>query len=178
MCGIFFSNCLSEYESFYTLKHRGPDISVYTQEDSYGSSFTFGFHRLAIIDTKTDITQPFFYKDLVVLCNGEIYNWKELYNEYHLSRTDTLPTDCGIIPLLYEYFKKDFKKMVSSLEGEFAIVLYDKTTRKVYASRDFMGIRPLYYTTHENNVWIASEMKAQPPTHKIFQIKLQKKLKI
>jgi asparagine synthase (glutamine-hydrolysing) len=171
MCGIFFSNCLSEYESFYTLKHRGPDISVYTQEDSYGSSFTFGFHRLAIIDTKTDITQPFFYKDLVVLCNGEIYNWKELYNEYHLSRTDTLPTDCGIIPLLYEYFKKDFKKMVSSLEGEFAIVLYDKTTRKVYASRDFMGIRPLYYTTHENNVWIASEMKALPPTHKFFHIK-------
>jgi asparagine synthase (glutamine-hydrolysing) len=167
MCGIFFSNCLSEYDSFNTLKHRGPDISVFTQEDS----FTFGFHRLSIIDTKTDITQPFFYKDIVVLCNGEIYNWKELYKEYHLTRTDTLPTDCGIIPLLYEHFEKNFKKLISILEGEFAIILYDKTTQKVYASRDFMGIRPLYYTTQENKLWIASEMKALPKKNKNFHIK-------
>jgi asparagine synthase (glutamine-hydrolysing) len=120
MCGIFFSNSTgSNYDSFNTLKHRGPDISVIVQKDS----FTFGFHRLAIIDTKTTINQPFFYKDIVVLCNGEIYNWKKLYKEFGLTQLDTLPTDCGIIPLLYELFEKDFQKVISALEGEFAVIL-------------------------------------------------------
>jgi asparagine synthase (glutamine-hydrolysing) len=168
MCGIFFSNSTgSNYDSFNTLKHRGPDISVIVQKDS----FTFGFHRLAIIDTKTTINQPFFYKDIVVLCNGEIYNWKKLYKEFGLTQLDTLPTDCGIIPLLYELFEKDFQKVISALEGEFAVILYDKTIHKIYAARDFMGIRPLYYTIQENELWIASEMKALPLKNKIKHIK-------
>lgn len=175
MCGIFFTNSTSpseNFQMFQTLKHRGPDVSIFRQEDKY----TYGFHRLAIIQPVNTIIQPFFYKHIVVLCNGEIYNWKQLYKRYVMSfrPIETLPTDCGIIPLLYEYFQGDFAEVVKELEGEFAIVLYDTLQNKVYATRDFMGVRPLYYTTHESNIWIASEMKALPLQHIIHHIEPRK----
>jgi asparagine synthase (glutamine-hydrolysing) len=174
MCGIFFTNSdsIENYQLFQTLKHRGPDVSVFRQEGEY----TYGFHRLAIIQPTNTIVQPFFYKHIVVLCNGEIYNWKQLYKRYVMSfrPIETLPTDCGIIPLLYEYFKGDFVEVVKELEGEFAIILYDTLEKKVYTTRDFMGVRPLYYTTYESNIWIASEMKALPCKYPIHHIEPRK----
>lgn len=157
---------------FQTLKHRGPDVSILRQEGEY----TYGFHRLAIIEPVNIIIQPFFYKHIVVLCNGEIYNWKRLYKRYVMSfqPVETLPTDCGIIPLLYEHHKGDFLKVVEELEGEFAIVLYDILEKKIYASRDFMGVRPLYYTTHESYIWIGSEMKTLPQQYPIRHIEPRK----
>jgi asparagine synthase (glutamine-hydrolysing) len=163
MCGIFFTNSsdsTENYKLFHTLQHRGPDLSVFREENNY----TYGFHRLAITEPNTKIAQPFLYKHIVVLCNGEIYNWKKLYKRFTMSfkPTETLPTDCGIIPLLYEYYDGNFMKVITELEGEFAIILHDTIQNKVFVARDFMGIRPLYYTVNSSQLWLASELKALP----------------
>jgi asparagine synthase (glutamine-hydrolysing) len=181
MCGIFFTNSTDsleteKYQMFQTLKHRGPDVSVFRRERNNTRNNVYGFHRLAIIDPVNSIVQPFFYKHIVMLCNGEIYNWKQLYKRYVMTfqPVETLPTDCGIIPLLYEYFQGDFVEVVKELEGEFAIVLYDTLQNKVFATRDFMGVRPLYYTTHESNIWLASELKALPSQYPVRHIEPRK----
>lgn len=177
MCGIFYTHSktkskkyelessvdkVENFKRFQKLKHRGPDVSIYRE---IGQD-TYGFHRLSIIglNSKGHFAQPFFYKHIVVLCNGEIYNWKRLYQRYILcfKPVDYLPTDCGIIPLLYEQLNGNFTELIRELEGEFAIILHDTKLNKVYASRDYMGIRPLYYTMDDSNICIASEMKALP----------------
>ena len=99
-----------------------------------------------------------------MLCNGEIYNWKKLYQRYTMNfkPLESLPTDCGIIPLLYEYYNGNFSKVIEELEGEFAVILHDTLQNKVFVARDFMGVRPLYYTVDSSHLWIASELKALP----------------
>jgi asparagine synthase (glutamine-hydrolysing) len=173
MCGIFYTNHPDRninYTLFQRIKHRGPDVSVFREE----SGHTYGFHRLAIMEPhpKGNIVQPFFYKHIVVLCNGEIYNWKKIYQRYTylFKPEEILPTDCGILPLLYEHEHEEFIKCIQELEGEFAIVLHDTRKQKMYAARDFMGIRPLYYTAHESYVWLASEMKALPEKYPVEHI--------
>lgn len=169
MCGIFFTtypDSSYNYNLFKQLQHRGPDVSIF-RTNNKGS---VGFHRLSIIDPNATIVQPFYYKHTVVLCNGEIYNWKRLYEKYNLQHNTILPTDCGVVPLLYEYFDGDFTRTVQELEGEFAIVLFDTLQNKIYATRDFMGIRPLYYTIQDEYVWIASEIKSLPLWSKCHHI--------
>lgn len=164
MCGIFFSNNTTniedEYNLFNKIHHRGPDSSNFqTKYD-----FVYGFHRLGIIHPNANYNQPFFYKDIVVLCNGEIYNWKQLIKDYDLPKEDKLSSDCEVLIYLYEKLDRNFEKMVSLLDGEFAIILHDHSKKLVYACRDFMGIRPLYYESNsrpgtDTYFKIASEIK-------------------
>ena len=71
------------YEDFLQLTHRGPDHSHYEVLPSSGLSL--GFHRLAIVDLSISVNQPLKYEDglgtVILLCNGEIYNYKELIEE-------------------------------------------------------------------------------------------------
>jgi asparagine synthase (glutamine-hydrolysing) len=160
MCGIFsvFHNpvttptCLAEmWNAQGTLKKRGPDSSTIIMNQKE----FLAFHRLAIVDTSTAGNQPFFSNDkkIAVMCNGEIYNYKELIEAHGLHCTSG--SDCEVILRLYE--KLGFRNMVSKLDGVFAIVLRDYSQNKVYVARDYIGVRPLFQgITKDNSLAFAS----------------------
>ena len=151
MCGI--SVRPSKYGTESQIAYRGPDITKIKQVEDY----TFMFHRLAIVDTSHAGDQPFEDDRWVMLCNGEIFNYKQLkqtYTDYaYISHSDCET----IIPVLENH---RLVEACNILDGEFAFVAYDKRHKRVIAARDAMGIRPLFYGyTAENQIAFASEMK-------------------
>ncbi len=137
------------------LQHRGPDEhSIHYQEN-----FSYGFRRLSIIDIAGG-SQPFFNSDhsITVLCNGEIFNYKELRREME-GRGYVFRSDCDVevIVPLYEWLGISF---VEKLNGQFAISLFDAKCNTLFLIRDHFGICPLMYAVIENTVIFASEAKA------------------
>lgn len=135
------------------IQYRGPDITKVKEVENY----TFIFHRLAIMDTSHAGDQPFEDKRWVLVCNGEIFNYKQLKQTYpdypYISHSDCET----IIPLLENH---RLTEACNILDGEFAFVAYDKRYKRLVAARDPMGIRPLFYGyTAENEIAFASEMK-------------------
>ena len=91
---------------FSKIQHRGPDNSVI---ENINEKLIFGFHRLAIVDKSRLGNQPFILNDngnkIYLICNGEIYNYKELKMKYNL---DTISnSDCEVILHLYKKFRDD-----------------------------------------------------------------------
>ena len=89
----------NRYADFLTMKGRGPDMSVF---QTY-NNVSIGFHRLAIMDPTFRSNQPYIFEDadrtLVFICNGEIYNFKDLIRNHCLSLYTN--SDCATIPMLY-----------------------------------------------------------------------------
>ena len=137
------------------LVHRGPDSSGYFIDGNVG----LGFRRLSIIDLETG-DQPLFNEDgsIVLMCNGEIFNYPELKDTLtkkgHRFRTNT---DVEVVLHLYEEHGTGF---LNELNGQFAFVLYDRKKRRVFLARDQFGINPLYYTLIKGVFVFASEIKA------------------
>jgi asparagine synthase (glutamine-hydrolysing) len=138
-----------------TIVHRGPDSSGRFVEDGIGC----GFQRLSIVDLEGG-DQPLYNEDesLVLLCNGEIFNYREL-REPLLQRGHTFRTfsDVEVLLHLYEEEGIDF---LHKLNGQFAFCLYDRKKRHLFLVRDQLGIIPLYYTIVEGWLIFASEIKA------------------
>lgn len=138
-----------------TLIHRGPDSSGYFREGGVG----LGFRRLSIIDLASG-DQPLYSEDgsVVIICNGEIFNYKELKQEL-LAKGHTFRTECDVevLPHLYEEHGVGFLNM---LNGQFAFALYDRRERLLFLARDHFGINPLYYTVAGGVLVFASEIKA------------------
>jgi asparagine synthase (glutamine-hydrolysing) len=151
MCGI--SVRPSCYGAKSAIVYRGPDITKVIQVADY----SFIFHRLAIMDTSHAGDQPFVDERWVLMCNGEIFNYKALKQTYtaypYISHSD-----CEVIlPVLNQQRLAD---ACNSLDGEFAFVAYDKRYQLLIAARDPMGIRPLFYGYGDNGlITFASEMK-------------------
>lgn len=171
MCGIFFyygnefiSKNLLKY--FQLSSHRGPDNSIFQKITEINSNKIFvGFHRLAINGIENG-NQPFNYKGLYCICNGEIYNYKELADKYNIELTTG--SDCEIILPLYSKF--GIETLVQLIEGEFAFVIYDSNTNEVIVSRDPLGIRSLYWSQNDNgSFFVASEMKSIPKEMEIVE---------
>jgi asparagine synthase (glutamine-hydrolysing) len=137
------------------IKHRGPDDSTYLIDGNLG----LGFQRLSIIDLAHG-RQPFYSDDqsVVTICNGEIYNYKELRQEL-LNKGYRFKTNCDIevVAPLYEEYGIDF---VKKLNGQFAIALFDKTNQAFYLVRDQFGICPMFYTVVDGTIIFGSEIKA------------------
>ena len=138
-----------------TIVHRGPDSDGYQVEGSLG----LAFRRLSIIDL-TGGAQPIHNEDrsVVMVCNGEIFNYRELRSlledKGHIFRTKT---DVEVLVHLYE---EEGPKMLSKLNGQFAFALYDLRRKELFLARDHFGILPLYYTVVDNVLIFASEIKA------------------
>jgi len=156
-------------EGFCRTKSRGPDM---TRVVDTGAG-RLGFHRLAIMDTHESGMQPFALNGNYVVCNGEIYGFrnlkKELMNEY----TFTSESDCEILLPLYEKYGCG---MFDKLDAEFALIIYDHRKNAFIAARDPIGIRPLYYgesrhgkmifaSEPKNLVGLCREIKPFPPGH-------------
>jgi len=113
---------------------------------------------LAIMDLDPSGMQPFQYKGCTLVANAEIYNYKDIKSQ--LSTFDfTSSSDCEVLLPLYEELGLE---MFQYLDAEFAIVLYDSKQDYLIASRDPIGIRPLFYGYHkvDGNILFASEAKA------------------
>jgi asparagine synthase (glutamine-hydrolysing) len=165
MCGIFAyllknkflkSNCderkLEQYSN--NISHRGPDSSVFKKINDY---LYFGFHRLAINGLDDISNQPFLIGNIALICNGEIYNYKQLIKEYHFELDYETHSDCEIIIHLYKSL--GIEKTCKLLDGEFAFILYDIEKDILYASRDQIGVRSLYWNNMEDDIYFCSEMK-------------------
>ncbi len=137
------------------LIHRGPDEEGFYIEDEIG----LASRRLSIIDLKTG-TQPLFNetKDIVVVFNGEIYNFldikKELLEKGHIFKTNS---DTEVIVHLYEEEGVDFPK---KLRGMFAIALWDNKNKRLLLVRDRIGKKPLFYYIDNNYFVFSSEINS------------------
>lgn len=170
MCGIFFytlgvSQTGGEalLRAMQALDARGPEGMRIRTIEGYG---TLGFTRLAINGLNELAMQPMQQEDRRWICNGEIYNWRELAIEHDLP-TDT-GSDCEVLGGLYEKFCHSgisLETYFQSLDGVFAMVLVDEGRQQVIVSRDPYGVRPLYkgICRHTLRPVFASEIKALLP---------------
>ena len=163
MCGLFASlsdvKKMPEFEeAFKHLVHRGPDDTEVVQPQG---SISFAFHRLAIMDTSHAGDQPFKHneRDIWLMCNGEVYNYPALYEFYKKSYAFKSHSDCE--PLLPLYAQYGIEEMSRRLDAEFALVIWDAEKNKMFASRDPVGIRPLFYgfSKLDKKIMFASEVK-------------------
>ena len=148
MCGILALFGEEVEISPYLLTHRGPDDY---RTKTLGKC-RMDFYRLAINDLTEAGMQPFRQGDQMLVCNGEIYNYRE-----HLTGYETSRSDCEVlIPLIKYYGMMDAMEQIN---GDFALVYTDG--KRVMAARDPVGVRPLFYTRYdEDSIAFASEAKA------------------
>lgn len=139
----------------HTLAHRGPDGYGFHAEDGIGLAHA----RLSIIDLATG-DQPIRNPRGTVwtVFNGEIFNYLELRRELEAEgRTFYTQSDTEVIVHLYD---RDGDRFVESLNGQFAIALWDNERQRLVLARDRAGIRPLYLARNDGRLWFASEVKA------------------
>jgi asparagine synthase (glutamine-hydrolysing) len=164
MCGIFAilnaeggcDDITREYieTQFKKGQKRGPEFSTL---DNVMIKTLFGFHRLAINGLSPESNQPFYYNDVVLICNGEIYNYKELYEMMDVKPISG--SDCEVI--IHLYIKYGIEQTLQMIEGDFSFVLLDNRRAggdcKIYVARDPYGVRPLYWLKPKNNCRIKKE---------------------
>jgi asparagine synthase (glutamine-hydrolysing) len=138
-----------------TLVHRGPDSDGYYADEHVG----FGFRRLSIIDLAGG-DQPLFNEDgsVVLMCNGEIYNYRELRRDLE-ARGHTFSTNVDVEVILHLY-EDEGVGFLNRLNGQFAFVIYDRPRRRLFLARDHFGINPLYFTLADGVFVFGSEIKA------------------
>ena len=160
MCGITgFINNKSDKENIIKrmserIKHRGPDgEGTYTDDN-----VALAHRRLSIIDINAG-KQPMYNEDnsLVVIFNGEIYNYLELRDELkkkkHKFKTHS---DTEVLLHGYEEYGNNLPK---HLRGMFAFAIYDIKKKTMFLARDNFGIKPLYYAMFNDTFMFASEIK-------------------
>lgn len=121
------------------LSARGPEGARIIEDPT----FQLGFTRLAINGLSPDGMQPMQKNNLVWICNGEIYNWKELAKQFSI---DARGSDCSVLGPLFQTLgvQTDAKTFFQSLDGVFAMVILDAKAGIAYVGRDPYGVRPLY----------------------------------
>src|SRR5437764_265174 len=162
MCGIAGKICATEpvdplllERMGSALKHRGPDSSGRFLDGGVG----LAVQRLAVIDLDHG-DQPLYNEDrsVVVVCNGEIYNYRELRAQLqrrgHRFVSDS---DTEVIVHLYE---EHGDACVDSLRGMFAFALWDRAGHRLLIARDRAGKKPLFYAHIDDSFWFASEARA------------------
>lgn len=162
MCGIFgiYDNDNQIDVDLLTvegnkIKHRGPDDTSCIINNDY----FLMFHRLAINGLTKSGNQPMVldaYDDLILMANAEIYNFKELANEYNIKLTTG--SDCEIIIHLYK--RLGIHGCIQKLDGVFSFFIMDKSKNQIIIGHDPIGIRSLYWSTHDNKLCFSSEMKS------------------
>jgi asparagine synthase (glutamine-hydrolysing) len=162
-------------------KHRGPDdsgiVGIHTKEKSFeeinvyadtdfitNKDLLFGFNRLSILDLSPNGHQPMISpdKNVILMMNGEVYNafdFKEILIQKGHSFKSTSDTEI----VLHLYLEYGMDKMITMLNGMFALAIYDFRLDTLFLARDRFGIKPLYILQEENRIAFASEMKSFKP---------------
>lgn len=145
MCGIWFRLgpmmvIHSPKTWVQALSPRGPESMTVT---SLSGDITLGFTRLAINGLNPEGMQPFGHHQLTWMCNGEIYNWRELASQHNLQNLRS-GSDCEVIGHLYNLYKDNLSTLFRSFDGVFALVIVDEERGRIIVARDPYGVRPLY----------------------------------
>lgn len=165
MCGIVgFTNKINDSDAVLgkmmdRIRHRGPDAEgKYIDED-----IALGHCRLSIIDISSQGDQPIFNEDgsLVIVFNGEIYNYKEI-REKLVSAGHTFKTNTDTEVLIHGY-EEYGEKLLDKLRGMFSFVIWDKNKKELFGARDFFGIKPMYYALMGKTFMFGSEIKSFLP---------------
>lgn len=161
MCGLvgFFGEVIDRDEVIKTMTdritHRGPDsCGIYTDD-----SISMGFRRLSIIDLNQG-DQPIYNEDksLVLMFNGEIYNYQQL-REILVAKGHKFYTKTDSEVLVHG-FEEWGEELLNKLRGMFAFAVWNKKDKSLFLARDFFGIKPLHYTTVNGHFVYASEIKS------------------
>jgi asparagine synthase (glutamine-hydrolysing) len=138
------------------MRLRGPDgADAWISDDG---RVGLGHRRLAIIDLSPGGAQPMRRGELVIVFNGEIYNYRELRAALEArGRMFTSQSDTEVLLALYD---EQQEAMLGELRGMFSIVLWDGARRRMLLARDPYGIKPLYVADGGGTVRIASQVKA------------------
>jgi len=163
MCGIL-GYLGPNYKEFFEksridlIAHRGPDNKSNTLEQN----LFFGHTRLSILDLSENGSQPMYSADgnYLLIFNGEVYNHLDLRNEFlsevqFKSTSDTETILYGLIKLGQEFINK--------MNGIFALCFVNLQNNDFLLLRDQFGVKPLYYSHYNNDLFFASEMKALIP---------------
>lgn len=136
------------------IRHRGPNSQNFFSE---GPVF-FGHARLRVQDLDPIADQPMLNhkKDLCIVFNGEIYNYKDLKKEL-IEYPFKTHCDTEVILAAYERWGAD---CVHKFNGMFAFMIYDKKKNIAFGARDRMGVKPFYYSEFDNSFIFASELKS------------------
>lgn len=161
MCGfVGFTNELNDatpvlQKMMDSIIHRGPDSEgKYVDKD-----IALGFRRLSIIDLSQG-HQPLFNEDksMVLVFNGEIYNYRILREELiSMGHEFATNTDSEVLIHGYEQWGKS---LLRKLRGMFAFVIWNKNTNELFGARDFFGIKPMYYAFMNGTFMFGSEIKS------------------
>lgn len=161
MCGfVGFTNNIRNTKEVLenmteAIRHRGPDSGGEYIDDKVA----LGFRRLSIIDLSMG-SQPLFNEDksVVLVFNGEIYNYQSLREELiKAGHCFSTSTDSEVLIHGYEQWGKD---MLGKLRGMFAFIIWDKNKDEIFGARDFFGIKPMYYTQMSGVFMFGSEIKS------------------
>ncbi len=169
MCGLFAAitndsdliRSLNLHLIESAMASRGPDSIA-----RYASDREIFCHSLLSISSSGEHIQPYTDDSLVLLFNGEIYNYRDL--------AETLSMDCENLTetkVVFEFIKrKGVVKFCEIAIGMFAIIFHDKKSKVTYLCRDYFGQKPLYYHCSENSIFVASQqtyIKAALPTNSV-----------
>lgn len=137
------------------MKHRGPDA----QGTYFSEEAALGFCRLSIIDLEEG-SQPMYNEtgELVLVFNGEIYNYRELKDE--LEKKGHVFANHSDSEVLLHGYEEYGENLLDRLRGMFAFAIWDNRRKKLFAARDFFGIKPFYYTVIQGSFVFASEIKS------------------
>jgi len=137
------------------IKHRGPDREGFYINENIG----IGHRRLSIIDLNTG-DQPMFSDDkgIVIVLNGEVYNYIELRDELKkLGYKFKTTSDTEVVLKAYEEWGYNCQ---NKFNGMWAFAIWDNSKNELFISRDRIGEKPLHYTIFENSFIFGSEMKS------------------
>lgn len=158
MCGISGFNWKHEERAramVARLAHRGPDAQGVFTDDGV----SLGHNRLSVIDLSPEANQPMFdvSRELAIVFNGEIYNFRELRGELEGKYAFRTQSDTEVLLAAYRQWGP---KMVERLNGMFAFVIWNKRTQSFFCARDRLGIKPFYYFWDRKRFMFASELQA------------------
>ncbi|SMC76001.1 asparagine synthase (glutamine-hydrolyzing) [Pedobacter africanus] len=157
MCGIYVSNIVenaSEAKSkLEQIKFRGPDCTGILEV----GNIVFGHLRLAILDLDVRSNQPFVHDNLIIVFNGEIYNYLDIKKElvacgysFHTN------SDTEVLIIAYQEWGVG---CLDKLNGMFAFSIYNKQTNTLFVARDRLGVKPLYYSWDNGKIEICSQLR-------------------
>jgi asparagine synthase (glutamine-hydrolysing) len=156
MCGITgFKNNIALAENANIIQqHRGPDNHQIWNDET----IALAHRRLSIIDLTEAANQPFKKNNLVIVFNGEIYNYKELQQQLEKEKGVKFisSSDTEVILEMYRCYGKG---CLDQFIGMFSFAIYDLNDESLFIARDHFGIKPMFYTIINNSFAFSSELK-------------------
>lgn len=157
MCGIYLTNIPFEKENIVkklrSIEFRGPDNLGFQKINE----ISFGHLRLSVVDLEERSNQPYYFNNLTIVFNGEIYNYQEIQQElidkgYEFNTTSDTE-------VLLKGFAEWGKEVLKRLNGMFAFAIYNQENNTIFCARDRLGVKPFYYYWKDGLLEICSQMR-------------------